>query len=243
MDKSGIELFEVGGSIRDSLIGRRNHDKDFVAVDPEGWDHFFAWATAYMDRVFQVTPKYQTIRGLYNGEVMDVVLARKESKYSDFRHPEKCEPGTLEDDLARRDFTMNAIAAPHEDAGTPHKLIDPHKGQQAIKDRVIECVGDTVQKMSEDSLRLVRAIRFSITLGFKLDDKIKAILLYNDPVMHEALESVSRERIVEELTKMFTHNTREAMLFMQEIHPKIRSKIFGDDIWLKPTLAERKLPQ
>ena len=103
-----VKLYEVGGSIRDSLLGILNKDRDFVAVCPEGWDYLVNWADMWLDKVFLITPEYFTIRGIKGGEIFDFVLARKEGAYSDGRHPDSVEPGTLEDDLARRDFTMNA---------------------------------------------------------------------------------------------------------------------------------------
>ena len=105
-----VQLFEVGGSIRDEVLGLENKDRDFVAVCDGGWEELLRWSNDVMDKVFLVTPDFFTIRGLVNNEVMDVVLARKDGAYSDGRHPDSVEPGSLGDDLARRDFTMNAIA-------------------------------------------------------------------------------------------------------------------------------------
>ena len=256
-DDAEVKLYEVGGSVRDELLGKDSNDKDYVAVCPQGWEPLLKWANAYFDKVFLVTPEFFTIRGIKDGDVMDVVMARKEGDYTDGRHPDKCEPGTLEDDLARRDFTMNAIAKDPETG----ELIDPFDGQQAIADRMIHCRGETVSRMEEDALRILRAIRFHITLDFELSDDLWEILSTNilrdgscgeRTYMERLLGKVSRERVREELTKMFKHNWRKSMGFFstgrirqilrnlhpspsQVLHADLVTAIFGNDIWLKPT--------
>ena len=107
-----VSLYEVGGSVRDRYMGRESHDEDFSAVvENGGWPELLQWADQEMDEVFLVTPEFLTIRGKKDGKIMDVVMARKEDGYSDGRHPDNVEPGTIDEDLARRDFTMNAMAA------------------------------------------------------------------------------------------------------------------------------------
>mgnify|MGYP001364628046 CR=1 FL=1 len=107
-----IRLFEVGGSIRDELMGIDNaSDRDFCAESPEGWETLLAWCHDNMEKVFLVTPEFFTVRGMMpNGTAIDVVMCRKDGPSSDGRHPDHVEEGTLMDDLMRRDFTMNARA-------------------------------------------------------------------------------------------------------------------------------------
>jgi tRNA nucleotidyltransferase/poly(A) polymerase len=251
-----VDLFEVGGSIRDELLGIDSNDKDFVAVCPDGWDALLEWADSYFDKVFLIEPKFFTIRGKKGEDILDVVMARKEGDYTDGRRPDECEPGTLEDDLARRDFTMNAIA---KDPSTG-ELIDPYDGQQDIKDRRIRCRKMTSMRIKEDALRILRAIRFHITLSFGLSEELWDIIGTNrltNQLMSDLIDkSVSRERVREELVKMFKHDWRRSMRFFtndsasvmmenlypdpkQVIHVKLANAIFGDDIWLKPTVEQR----
>ena len=105
-----IRLFEVGGSIRDELMGINNPpDRDFCAESPEGWEALLTWCHKNMERVFLVTPEFFTVRGrMSNGDSIDVVMCRKDGPSSDGRHPDHVEPGTLLDDLARRDFTVSS---------------------------------------------------------------------------------------------------------------------------------------
>ena len=133
----GIRLFEVGGSIRDELMGISNPpDRDFCAESPDGWEALLAWCHNNMDRVFLVTPGFFTIRGrMRNGDSIDVVMCRKDGPSFDGRHPDSVSPGTLLDDLTRRDFTMNAIAREVDPrtlqpVGT---LVDPFNGEQDIE--------------------------------------------------------------------------------------------------------------
>jgi len=182
-----IELYEVGGSIRDQLLGIENKDRDFVAICPQGWSRLVVWAEEWLDKVFLITPEYFTIRGIKDKEVFDIVLARKEGAYSDGRHPDKVEPGTLLDDLARRDFTMNAIAQQFDtEALKPAAfsccddaiLIDPHNGAQDIEEGIIRCVGSAHLRIKEDGLRIIRALRFLITKpGMHPDEELEEIML------------------------------------------------------------------
>jgi tRNA nucleotidyltransferase/poly(A) polymerase len=227
-----VTLYQVGGSVRDEYLGVPCYDRDYSAVVADGgWPELLKWAEEYMDDVFLVTPEFLTIRGKKDGDVIDIVMARKEGEYSDGRHPDEVEPGTLEEDLARRDFTMNAMAKSPEGL-----LIDPFNGVDDIDERVIRCVGSTADRFREDALRAVRAMRFSITKGFTMDQEIREILQsnfmyeltkereqsivrnggkaswsYNDrDWLSYNLKSVSPERVREELRKMFIHNPIEA---------------------------------
>lgn len=246
-----IQLFEVGGSIRDEMLGFQNKDRDYVAVCEGGWRELLTWSNDAMDKVFLVTPAYFTIRGMVDGEVMDVVLARKDGAYSDGRHPDEVEPGTLEDDLARRDFTMNAIAR----SVWTGKVIDPFNGQEDIKNKLIRCVGNSAHRIEEDSLRILRALRFFVTKGLTLSEDLSKMLYRNrlvqDGVVQEPsyaglkvtdlLESVSRERVREELHKMFKHDSLSAArtLFGSMVHQELQEEILGNDIWLRPSMEKR----
>ncbi|HIE84114.1 MAG TPA: CCA tRNA nucleotidyltransferase, partial [Dehalococcoidia bacterium] len=145
-----IRLFEVGGSIRDEQMGITEiPDRDFCAESPEGWDALLAWCKTRMKKVFLVTPEFFTVRGMIGKDVIDIVMCRKDGPSTDGRHPDSVEPGTLMDDLARRDFTMNAMAR-EVDPKTLQpigEIIDPFNGHADIKNGILRCVGETNERL------------------------------------------------------------------------------------------------
>lgn len=238
-----IRLFEVGGSIRDELMGIDNPpDRDFCAESPDGWEALLAWCDANMERVFLVTPEFFTVRGrMPNGDSIDVVMCRKDGPSSDGRHPDHVEPGTLLDDLARRDFTVNAMAR-EVDPKTLKPIgdiIDPFDGLFDLEHRAILCVGNTKERFREDGLRILRAARFIITKGLSPNADLAAELEDRD-WWNFIEETVSTERIREELTKMFKHSTIKTIRFFANSLP-IEALIMLENsgIWLKPTMEKK----
>ena len=248
-----VRLYEVGGSIRDEFLGLKSPDLDYVATCPKGWAGLVEWAEKHLDRIFLKTPEYFTIRGLRGKDAIDIVLARKDGAYSDGRHPDEVEPGTLEDDLARRDFTMNAIARCVETG----ELFDPFNGREDIENRLIRCVGNTADRITEDALRLLRAIRFAVTKDFTLSPELMG-MIFSTPIfdtfhntwktsphprtsqkMAALLGAVKRDRVRVELDKMFRFDSLASMAILQDIDPLVRRVIIGSDIWLKPTVEKR----
>lgn len=130
----------------------------------------------------------------------DFVLCRKERGSIDGRHPEFVETGTIFDDLARRDFTVNAIARKLENG----EILDPHNGQEDIANRLLRFVGDPFERIDEDALRVLRAVRFKVTKGFEFHVTTCNALTAFD---HAKLANVSTERIKDELEKCFRVNT------------------------------------
>ena len=240
-----IRLFEVGGSIRDELMGINNPpDRDFCAESPEGWETLLAWCKSNMKRVFLVTPEFFTVRGMMqNGTAIDVVMCRKDGPSIDGRHPDHVEPGTLKDDLLRRDFTVNAMAREVDPKTLKPigEIIDHHWGIEDLKEGILSCVGCTSIRLEEDGLRILRAARFAITKDLMPDDELETAL--RDENWWAFVESsVSEERIREELTKMFKHDTLATLHFlMNNCSPSAIDFIFGGtiDIWLKPTMERR----
>ena len=249
-----IKLYEVGGSLRDEQLGINSDDRDYVAVAPEGWTSLCKWAEGYLDRVFFIKPEFFTIKGSKDKEVFDIVMARKDGAYSDGRRPDTVEPGSLVDDLGRRDFTMNAIAR----CAATREVFDPFNGERAIRNGVIECVGNPTDRIREDSLRILRAIRFSITKNMRMEDALQEILKrdylrrqrHGDQYLpreteakaSKLLSNVSRERISTEVGKIFKHDTSSAIQLLGNedlVHPDIRNAIFKDDIWLKATREQK----
>lgn len=235
-----VEIFLVGGAVREIIRGfpEKVSDWDF-AVEAESFAHMRDYLIESGFDIFLETEQYFTIRARapktkfsfagmdMTGTTFDFTLCRSEGAYSDGRRPDTVEVGTIKDDLARRDFTMNAIAL--DAAGG---LIDPFNGAEDIKSGLIRCVG-TTERLREDSLRMLRAIRFAVQLDFTLANDIVGFLY--DPNNVPLLDNVSEERIRDEMTKMFKADTLETLYYLQSYHA-LTASIFGNRIWLLPTV-------
>lgn len=238
-----MEFFEVGGCVRDEIMGLTSKDIDFtVVIEPgeivPGTDPFDFMATRLSTTGFKIwleSPEFLTVRAMFpKGHkherlTADFVLARKESDYTDGRRPDRVEPGTLMDDLARRDFTMNAIAKAED--GT---LIDPFDGQKDIEARMIRCVGDAEERFTEDALRILRALRFQITKGFSLAWSVEMAI---ESCAH-LLSNVSKERQREEVEKMMRHDTLRSLALFSNF-PMVAREVFTDGLRLSATMRER----
>ena len=231
-----VNLYKVGGCVRDELLGLRSKDIDF-AVEASSFEEMENFIKAEGGRIFLSKPEFFTIRAKLAGIDADFVLCRRESGYSDGRRPDKVEVGTIDDDLARRDFTVNAIAVPvrlcHMGIVPSACYHDPFNGIADLKSRTLRCVGNPADRFTEDSLRLLRAIRFAITKDFAVDKSVSDCLWNPDIV--KLLVNVSQERIREELHKCFKHNTLRTLNMLQ-YYPIVRDMVFNDNsLWLKPT--------
>lgn len=235
-----VEIFLVGGAVREIVRGFPEKVKDWdFAVQAESFDEMRDWLKLSGFEIFLETPQYFTIRarapkdtysfaGLdMTGKTFDFTLCRSEGEYTDGRHPDSVEVGTIKQDLARRDFTMNAIAL-----GADGNFIDPFDGQKDIKELLIRCVGST-ERLREDSLRMLRAVRFGIQLDFDLSNDIVGFL--HDENNADLLKNVSEERIREELTKCFKANTLETLYYLQR-YSNLTRQVFSGDMWLLPTV-------
>jgi tRNA nucleotidyltransferase (CCA-adding enzyme) len=226
-----IKLYKVGGWVRDKLLGVKSNDLDY-AVEAPSFEAMRDYVAA-RGTIFLESPEFLTIRAKdASGEAVDFVLCRKDGEYTDGRRPDSVEPGTIFDDLARRDFTMNAIAM--DDAGN---LIDPYGGQADIEFGIIKCVGNADDRFNEDALRMLRAFRFVITKGFTCHRDVIAAL--DDPQMIAKLASVSQERIREEMQKCFSHDTHRTLVLLSEIF-HLRNFVFNrTDLWLNVSAKKR----
>lgn len=198
----------VGGAVRDQLLGLSPKDFDY-SVEAESYDAMKEDILARGGTIFLEKPEFFTIRAKVNKIDADFVLARKEGDYSDGRRPDSVEIGTIDDDLARRDFTVNAMARLED--GT---IYDPFNGQVDLALKRLVCVGNAHARFSEDYLRLLRAVRFSIVKGFELDNDIHDALC--SPEILRGLYKISKERIREELVKCFAHDTWKTLLFFED---------------------------
>jgi tRNA nucleotidyltransferase (CCA-adding enzyme) len=180
-------------------------------------------------------PEFLTMRvKVPGGAVQDFVCCRTEGDY-DGRRPGSTQPTTLAEDLSRRDFTVNAMAVPVNEAMEPqwNELVDLFGGQEDLKTRTLRFVGDPEERITEDGLRWLRAIRFCITKDF----------LMTDPETREAvkeritdpLHNVSVERIREELVRCFKHDTMRTLFWLNEV-PNFWLK---EPLWLTATLEEK----
>lgn len=239
-----IRLFEVGGHVRDSLLGIESKDID-MAVEAPSYEAMLEFVESHTRKVIRdkngtpIGSEFLTIRAIgHDGLGKDYVLCRKDGDYSDGRRPDSVEPGTIIDDLRRRDFTVNAIA---RDVSTG-EILDPFGGQQDLKISRLKCVGLAEERFSEDALRILRAARFCITKNFWPDDEISFILSsHASSSWCSLLQSVSPERIREELYKCFNYDTVKTMWFLQSKMPGFIPSLFNDrtGIWLKPTMEKR----
>ncbi len=227
-----MRIWKVGGAVRDELLGVKPKDIDY-AVEAESWEEMKNYISQH-GRIYLETPQYFTIRAhIDNLGDADFVLCRKDGQYKDGRHPESVEVGTIMDDLARRDFTINAMA---KDAMTG-ELLDPFNGQEDLQKRSISTVGNPFDRFNEDALRMLRAIRFAVTKDFRLGPQL-FMGLTDDGLLNKLRYDISIDRKRDELTKMFKYDTLRTLEYL-EMFKKIRNILFEDRLlWLKPTNEE-----
>ena len=190
----GAESYIVGGSVRDSILGRPVHDWDICTPVP-----VLELESFFKEKGYIVIPtglQHGTITVMVNGTGYEITTYRCDGAYSDGRHPDSVEfTSDLEKDLSRRDFTINAMAYNNENG-----LIDPFNGLKDIQNKVIKCVGKPEDRFREDALRILRAIRFACQLDFTIHPSIGWCIGYTDIKYH--LINVSTERINSEFCKM-----------------------------------------
>jgi tRNA nucleotidyltransferase/poly(A) polymerase len=229
-----VKVFRVGGAVRDSFIGRENKDVDF-AVEAESYETMKEYIVANGGKIYLETPEFFTIRGKMPdlGDA-DFVLCRCDGQYSDGRRPDSVSHGTIMDDLARRDFAMNAIALDTETG----EILDPFGGEADIFMNLIRAVGSAKERINEDPLRLLRAMRFSVTLNFALHPDLVDLL--SDPEMSKKMmKTVSHDGVREEMDKMFKADTLKTLKALERF-PHVRNAVFGGNLWLKATDEKRK---
>ena len=199
LEEAGFEAYLVGGCVRDLIIG----------IEPKDWD---VTTNATPEQIQAVFPDsfYENTFGTVGVKtssedprtaIVEVTPYRVESEYSDKRRPDSVAFGTsLLEDLARRDFTINALAL-----GSKGQIIDPYDGQKDIKDKLIRAVGDASLRFNEDALRMLRAVRLVAELDFGIDGDTAAAISENS----KHLSHVSRERVRDELIRIL--NSKQPM--------------------------------
>jgi putative nucleotidyltransferase with HDIG domain len=204
------ELCLVGGAVRDMLRGKRAQDWDLATdAPPEEVADIFRNAKT-RGKVIPTGIKHGTVTVLYKGRSMEITTYRTETAYTDGRRPDKVQyASSIEEDLSRRDFTMNAVALRLPNG----KKIDPFGGEKDIKAGVIRCVGNPAARFAEDGLRPIRAVRFSAQLSGKLDPQTMSAI----PLSLETCAKVSAERVRDEIEKIIiSDNPSRAFLLMEQ---------------------------
>lgn len=192
LEGGGFQAYAVGGCVRDLLLGKEPHDWDITTnAVPAQIQEVFP-ESFYENNFGTVTVKTGSMESSL--EQIQITPYRKEAKYTDKRHPEEIKfASDLEDDLSRRDFTVNAIALDKNGI-----LVDLYGGQTDLKNKIIRTVGDPNERFNEDALRLLRAVRFATVLNFNIEPKTFEAVKNN----RHWLEAISKERIRDEFLKI-----------------------------------------
>lgn len=188
LEENGYEAYAVGGCVRDSLMGRIPNDWDITtsALPNE--------VKSLFKKTIDTGIQHGTVTILLDGEGYEVTTYRVDGEYEDSRHPREVTfTPKLSEDLMRRDFTINAMAY-NETEG----LVDLFGGISDMEQKIIRCVGNPMERFSEDALRILRAVRFAAQLGFSIDEKTKEAIT----VLAPNLAHISAERIQVELVKL-----------------------------------------
>ena len=189
----GHELYLVGGAVRDSLLGKTPDEQDFT-TDANPGNIKILLKLAHPTNIFTIGEKFGTIGAYFNDLKVEITTYRSEKYQGGSRHPEVQFGASLKGDLSRRDFTFNAIAYDP----LKNEYIDPFNGREDLNNHLIKLVGNTADRFREDPLRILRAIRFSVVLDFKLDENT---LKYIHQTVEE-IGSISVERIAQEMDKI-----------------------------------------
>lgn len=242
LNTHNYEAFIVGGCVRDSVIGLTPHDWDICTnAKPEEIKKCFENFNTFDSGI-----KHGTISVVLDGEVFEVTTYRIDGTYSDNRRPDSVTfTSDITQDLARRDFTINAMAY-NEKRG----LIDPYGGRNDLSDKIIKCVGNPDFRFNEDALRIIRALRFASVYNFEIDDETAKSIHKNA----DLLNNIAVERISVELNKLLSGNGAEKILnnyrdviavFIPEIKPMFdynqHTKHHNRDLWHHITYAVKSI--
>ena len=188
LNQAGFAAYVVGGCVRDHVLGMVPHDYDIcTAARPEDMKRVFAG-----ERTIETGVRHGTLTVLLSGMPLEITTFRVDGEYLDGRHPASVRfAARVEDDLSRRDFTINAMAyAP--DTG----IVDPFGGREDCAKGIVRCVGNADERFGEDALRILRALRFSARLGFPIEENTARAAREG----RNLLQKISRERVAAELT-------------------------------------------
>ena len=201
---NGFSLYLVGGAVRDFVLEAENHDYDFTTdAEPREVKRMFR-------KTIDTGIKHGTVTVLFKGGSYEITTFRTEGEYHDGRHPDRVSfVRSLDEDLKRRDFTINALAV---DLKTG-VIIDQHDGLGDLKKGIVRAIGEPEKRFKEDALRMLRACRFSAKLGFRIDEGTKNAISR----LRENVRLVSSERIKDELFRLIdSSNPRYGLESMRE---------------------------
>ncbi len=202
LESNGHEAYAVGGCVRDCILGKVPHDWDITtSALPQQVKALFA-------RTFDTGIEHGTVTVLLNGVGYEVTTYRVDGKYEDGRHPKEVTfTASLEEDLKRRDFTINAMA--YNDS---QGLVDLFGGKEDLDNGIIKAVGDPMERFTEDALRMLRALRFSAQLDFTIEENTVEAIRKLAPT----LDRISAERIQVEIIKLITSDHPDRLLDVYE---------------------------
>lgn len=203
LQQHGYEAYAVGGCVRDSILGRCPEDWDITtSAMPEETKSLFK-------KTFDTGIEHGTVTVLLDGEGFEVTTYRIDGKYEDSRHPKEVTfTRCLQEDLLRRDFTINAMAYNEKDG-----LVDIFGGMEDLHNGIIRCVGEARARFSEDALRILRGVRFAAQLGFEIEEGTKRGMQELAP----NLRNISAERIQVELVKMLVSDRPDLLRVAYEL--------------------------
>jgi poly(A) polymerase/tRNA nucleotidyltransferase (CCA-adding enzyme) len=243
LDAAGYRAYLVGGCVRDLLRGVKPHDWDFatrarpeevLALFPDGvYENKFGTVLVPLKEELGIRDKTESFgavrRSVSDGgrnqelgenedriDRVEITTFRTEAAYSDKRHPDAVKfADTIEEDLSRRDFTINAMALPFSIQHSAFSIsdpVDPFSGQEDLKNKIIRAVGNPRDRFQEDALRLMRAVRFAAQLGFTIEPKTLSEIKENARL----IDAIAKERVRDELTKIIMAPEPEKGLFLLE---------------------------
>ena len=195
LEARGFEAYAVGGCVRDFILGKTPHEYDLCsAATPDELRACFS-----TEKVVETGLKHGTLTLILDGMPLEITTFRSDGHYSDSRHPDSVNfSRSINEDLKRRDFTCNAMAY-----SPVRGLVDPFAGAAACHKQLLQAVGDPDQRFSEDALRILRALRFSATLGFQIEERTARAAIR----LSASLDKVSRERVAKELNLTLLGNS------------------------------------
>lgn len=216
LNNAGYEAYAVGGCVRDAIMNIEINDFDITtSATPEEMQQVFK-----NERTYETGIKHGTITFVYENENVEITTYRLDGEYEDNRRPKSVEfTKSLENDLKRRDFTMNAIVYNNSEG-----YIDMFGGIEDIKNKTIRAIGNPKDRFNEDALRILRAIRFASKLGFEIEENTKKAMLECKHLLH----NISGERIAAEINKfVLGSNVKKAILdhydILSEIIPEFEA--------------------
>ncbi len=240
INQNNGECLLVGGCVRDALLGKQPHDLD-ICTDRTP-DEIIAILEANGIAHYDPGLKHGTVTALINKEGYEITTYRSDGDYSDGRRPDKVYfEKNFAKDAARRDFTINAMGYDLSSG----KLTDPTSGMKDLQAGIIRCVGDPDERFQEDSLRILRAMRFAVKYGFEIDKDTSDAMHRNK----ELLSNISKERITQEFEKMLTCGMPVKDIFMEysdiisQVMPEIKPCIGFDqnNKWHRHDVYEHSL--